>query len=163
MTSLPDYKDSFAEAYLFAISAAAGLPIERSTRRTDNLGIDLTLSKKNDSVSPGSQINIQLKGVAENSASMFKEDERSISYNFHNPCNPIGAHYLVVVRLPNDGTPEDWLTLTEKELIIRKCAFYTKIVPKMKSGFVKIPKTQLLTHNNLPTLFPSAIDLVNNL
>lgn len=153
---LNDLKDSFAEAYFFAIAAAANISIERTTRKTDNKGIDLSAYKgKKDDL--GSQINVQLKGVSDNSSTMIIEEENHIKYNYHSPCQPTLIHYLIVVILPTDENPDKWLRLTKDELILKRCAYYFRLIPNMKSGFITIPKAQLLTHESIHTLFPDPL------
>jgi len=149
-----DLKDAFAEAYFFAIAAAAGVSIERTTRRTDNKGIDLTIFQKENNISVGSSVHIQLKGVSDNSSSMIKEYEDHIEYNLVKPLQPTMIHYLIVVKLPSDLNTKNWIKLTEEELTLKRCAYYFRLLPDIKSGFIKIPRSQLLTQDNLLALFP---------
>lgn len=162
-TSLPvlnHHKKKVSEAYLYAVIAKANFAIQKFHDEYDGLGYDYSvtnreLGSKRTVFSESSEIKIQLKAVAQSSASMFEEKNDCVRYKLDSTITPIGPNcYLIVVNLLGDENIEQWIELKDDELILRKCAYYMRIPQNgFKPGFIEIPKVNKLTLATLKTLF----------
>ncbi len=152
-------KRKFSEAYLYAVAAKANLRLQPSGVDYDGFQIDFSIINHNVGLtrsvaSESSEIRIQLKGVSQNSESMFRANGDTIDYRITKELFPFGpAFYLVVVHLLDDTDIESWIKVSEDELMLKKCAYYLRIDKPIKPGFVSIPKINLFTPEALPTLF----------
>lgn len=154
-------KSKFSKAFLYSIGAKANFGMMESNADFDGFGIDFSVHNKEVGfgrtvTSEGSVIHIQLKGVSVSSKSMFKEDKDYIYYNLTKRLDPTGIFYLVVVQLPEEENLETWIEIDSDKLILKKCAYYLRIKAPLKAGFVKIPRSNLLTPQTLGTLFVSS-------
>lgn len=158
---LNSMKEKLSVAYLYGLNAALDYAIQETHKDLDGMGIDFIVCDK--LIGPGrtvaseaNTINLQLKGVSVDSASMIRETADEIQYRLKDELNPIGAHFLVVVVLPREDELERWCQVTAEELTLRKCAYYLHIPTKLKAGFIKIPKRNILNLETFPTLFDAA-------
>lgn len=151
----------------------------------DKYGVDAILKPfkphKNDKIPLGTDIHIQLKGVAnkttwedinDTNKSFISFSECKISYFEHRLYMEQTPFYLVLFVLPKyeDNLEEDeitnnWLDITENELTLKKCAYFYKIEYNKKPTATKdgkctirIPKKNLLTPESLRKI----IDEANN-
>ena len=158
---LNSIKEKFSIAYLHAINAKVNFALNKSDNDFDGLCIDYEIINKpvglgRSVASEMNEIKIQLKGVSKSSTTMLRETGTEIEYNITNAIIPIGVFYLIVVILPEEEALDTWLEHTPEQLVLRKCAYFLRIVNTLNPGFVKIPKSNLLTPTSLPTLFLSS-------
>jgi hypothetical protein len=160
-------KNKMALAYMHALNSTVNYHFNENAREVDGLGLDLTLvsalvGRKRTIASGASQINIQLKGVAESSVSMFSEDADNITYNLSDDLIQFGlAMYLVVVVLPADSDIENWRVINEMDVLLKARGFYCKVEGTLSSGRIQIPKSQKLTPETYRQLFVDLSDEVN--
>lgn len=146
-----EIKTKLSGVYLRALVGKLDLNIQESGREFDLQGIDYQINNNN-KYGIQSILNIQLKGVSLSSKSMIQEKNSYIKYNlsrdYQNLPKPA---YLIVVVFPDSKELKSWCTLTPKNLILRKCAYYIDL-PQNK-GWIKIPKTNILNEKTLMNLF----------
>jgi len=126
--NLNDSKEQFSYAYVWAVASVAGYVCGHPTRMEDNLGIDLVVRKRSKGKGKlRNALDIQVKCCAENVVTM-KEKELIYDLDVGNYIELIKEdsipQLLVLVVVP--VSIEDWISQSEEELIIRKCAYYKK-------------------------------------
>ena len=127
-------------------------------------GIDCSVSKSSEGINRAevlsSEINIQAKGTAISSKTMFSEDDQNIYYNLSRKLDPCGNFYLVLLVLPHEDDFQTWINVEPDKLIIRKCAYYARLDDSFlyngRPNKVTIPKTNVLNLKTLPTLLMDA-------
>jgi hypothetical protein len=124
-------------------------------------GIDLTL---NDIVTvlgqwieSGYKLDVQAKSttLASLDSGHVRYDLEAQSYNMLRYLHAPSPRLLVVLILPEDEN--EWLTLTEDELRLRRCAYWMNLkgrraVPNRRSVRLRVPRTQLFSDTTLPKL-----------
>lgn len=155
-------KEKVSEAYLLGLVAKKGYILEKKPMDTDLfLGFDFSLfnipaGAPKDRISEANEIKIQLKAVSCGSASMFSETEEHIEYTLSQQVIPIGPnYYLIVIVLPKEDEFESWVTITEEEMVVKRCAYFVKVTDILSPGKIKIPKTNRLSVELLDDLFIS--------
>ncbi len=160
---LSNIKSNLSLTYIRAIAAKLNFPFQDSSRDVDGIGIDCTIYNhgmgSGDSYSLSSEIKVQVKAFSKSSVSMFKDGPKELEYRLSKDLKPQGAvFYLIVVELPEEDKFDEWVKITPDELILKRCAYYIRIQNVVKQGFIKIPKTNRLTFDTLPSLFISPTD-----
>ena len=158
---LNSIKEKISKAYVYTILSKLNFVLHETSRDMDGLGIDFevinrTVGLNRTIASIINQINLQIKGVSTSSKSMFKEDNKVIEYNLTRALNPIGNFYIIIVQLLDEDSIDKWVEHNPDKLIIRKCAYFLKVEKQLKSGFIKIPKTNVFKPDVLPSLFPNS-------
>lgn len=157
---LNSIKEKISKAYLYSLAAKLNYSIQEFNKDFDGCGLDFgvinkKVGLKRSIASENSQINIQLKSVSLSSDSMIKEESNCISYNLSTSIENFGINtFLCLVIIPKEDDIESWITLTEDQIILRKCAYFFPI-PKegLSTGKIKIPKENILTQESFPRLF----------
>ncbi len=161
MITVEHTKEDLSRAYIQAISAKAGVILSIKDRSHD-YGIDGSFHEvfisNGQRYENGTVLDFQLKAT---SRDVIKEDGLSfpldarmvnfLKYRADRP-NTVPAILIVLVLPPH---PESWLELSEDELVIRKCCYWTSIsssTTNIYSATVKIPKEQMLTPGELQRL-----------
>lgn len=154
---LNNIKSSLSITYVRAVANKLNYSFIESPREADGVGIDCTIVNSgmgSTNPSPGTLITFQVKAFSKSSTSMYKETEDTLEYKLNDNLIPTTSnHYLVIVEVPENENFEEWIKVTPESLTIKKCAYYLRVKDEIKSGFVKIPKTNLFTHKTLPLLF----------
>lgn len=155
-----DIESELSYAYLHAVAARAGMVCRYATRLEDKAGIDATLIAWGPFPDGGYleevYLNVQLKATIR----VPHDDGQALSYFVQDPSryDALRAEtaaiprVLVVLFLP--GEPEQWIGHSADELVLRKCAYWVSLrgapATDNTSGVtVKLPKTQVLTPDNL--------------
>lgn len=161
---LNSVKNKLAKAYIHALAAKLNYVFQESNGDLDGMGIDFQIFNRRVGTSrtvgsESDQINLQLKGVSVTRTAMFRETDTYIEYNLTRALEPVGSNfYLVVVQLLEENELENWITHNADSLTLKKCAYYIKVQSTLNTGFVRIPKTNILSPETFPTLFIPAIN-----
>lgn len=153
-----------ALAFMHTLNSTINYTFQESNREFDNMGVDLWISSflvgQSRSVASGSnEIMVQLKGVAESSASMFQEDDESVTYTLKDDLLQIGMNmYLFVVVLPSDESLATWREVNDMDILLRARGYYMKVDGTLHSGKIRIPKGQQLTPDTYQALFTQAAE-----
>ena len=161
-TTQQDTESRLSYAYLHAVASHAGFVCRPATPDEDKEGIDAVLTAYG--AFPGTwrtqiTINVQLKATvgvpADDGAhlSYFVQGIRRYDKLREDHREPV--RILVVLFLPPQHA--DWLSCSEHELIMKRCAYWASLRNAPASDndtgkTVKIPKDQILKPENLKTL-----------
>jgi hypothetical protein len=157
---LNDIEAELSYAYLHAVAAQAGIACAVSSRHLDNAGIDARLTGWGPFPGGGSRIEVDLNVQLKATIAAPVDDGTSYSYFLHGTkrYNDLTVktlatpRILVVLFLPPN--PEQWLGLTEDELVLRRCSYWVSLrgadlTTNQSGATVKMPKAQTFTPNNL--------------
>jgi hypothetical protein len=147
---------------LHAIAWHAGFECQSATPQQDKQGIDAVVTAYGsfqNSIKTQVTINVQLKATVETPAdngthlSYFVKEIKRYDKLRANHCDP--ARIMVVLFLPKQHA--DWLSHSESELVLKKCAYWVSLRNAPGSDndtgkTVKIPKNQMLNPESLKTL-----------
>jgi hypothetical protein len=150
-------------AYLHAVASRAGFSCEYRNRHLDGAGIDATITEDGrrlaeDSILTSFSVNIQLKATC----LQFPEREGRLSYVLSIPhydklrLEEVAApRLLVLMRLPQH--PEEWLQITEEDLVAKRCAYWVSLRGASASAnnvsqTVYVPRANLLSTQGLTNL-----------
>jgi hypothetical protein len=161
-TTFQDIESRLSYAYLHAVASHSGFLCREATSAEDKEGIDAVVTAYgNFSGSYRTQItiNVQLKATIEvptdngNYLSYFVQGIKRYDKLREDHREPI--RILMVLFLPEKHA--DWLSHSENELILKRCAFWMSLrnapASDNRSGqTVKIPKDQILNSDNLKKL-----------
>ena len=161
-TTSQDIEARLSYAYLHAVASHAGFVCRLATPDEDKEGIDAVVTAYGDF--PGTwrtqvTINVQLKATVDEPAdsgshlSYFVKGIRRYDKLREDHREPV--RILVVLFLPQQHA--DWLSCSENELILKRCAYWASLrnVPASDNDTgktVKIPKDQILKQENLKGL-----------
>lgn len=159
MITTQHIEEDLSRAYIQAVAAKAGLNLALRDRSHD-YGIDGTFhqvsyrnGKREES---GFSLDFQLK-----SSINATIDDQHVSYDLDvKAFNSLveraerkntSPTILILLVLPKDQ--EDWIALSEDQLILKKCCYWTTITgattPNKKSQCIKILRSNLLTPENV--------------
>jgi hypothetical protein len=155
-----DIESELSYAFLHAIASSAGANCKYSNRHDDNRGIDACITAWGPFEGGGYleevDIKIQLKATCQE---LVKRDGY-ISYflqglNRYNDLRKetLSVHrILVVMFLPMENA--DWLSISENELIMKKCAYWVSLRGAPESTnttgtTIYLPESQIFTPENL--------------
>ena len=151
-------KEGLSRAYVLAIAAKAGAAVSINDRCHD-YGVDGSFhhvtSINGRRFESGATVDFQLKAT---SLDIVREDFISFPMDArttncwaerHNRphSNPL---ILIVLCLPSQ--PEEWLQLSENELVLRKCCYWSTIstfTSNLRTCMIEIPRTQMFTPETL--------------
>ena len=129
LLSTQDQEEALSRVYVRAVAARAGYTT--SMEDYDRDGVDIQISAGG-SMSPA--IDLQLKATI----NLRNANDGSLRYDL-NVCNyrqlraPTQTpRVLVVLALPRDK--ERWLTITEDELVLRRCAYWLNLRNKPETN-----------------------------
>lgn len=146
-------------AYLHAVAAKCGMSCSCGNRHDDGVGVDATIRVKEnfgtDVVLNSFTIDVQLKSTTQE----LTLNEGRYSYplpikNYNElrdtSCSPL--KFLVVMLLPAD--PEQWLAVSDQQLIARRCAYWLGLhgagaSTNATNQTVYIPEANVLTPDSL--------------
>lgn len=157
-----DVESELSYAYIHAVAAKAGMECVGSGRHSDNRGIDATINGwglETGTYKNSASVHIQLKAtvsvpsVKNNALAYFMDDVgryddlRSVHYQI--------PRILVVLFLPKNK--EQWLQISNEQLILKRCAYWTSLldapVSANKSGqTIYLPQSQVFNPQELRKL-----------
>lgn len=161
-TSQQDIEAQLSYAYLHAVASHAGFLCRVATAAEDKEGIDAVVTAHGQFLGTWRTqvtINVQLKATTKQPAddgthlSYFIQKIRRYDELRKDHREPV--RILVVLFLPPQ--PADWLTCSEEQLVLKRCAYWASLrnapASDNDSGkTVKLPKQQLLNPENLKAL-----------
>lgn len=161
-TTKQDIEARLSYAYLHAVASHAGYHCREATCGEDKEGIDAVITAYGNF--PGTwrtqvTINVQLKATVKVPAdsgthlSYFIKEVRRYDKLREDHREPVRV--LVALFLP--PSHGDWLSCTEDQLILKRCAYWVSLrnAPESDNGTgitVKIPKDQILNPENVKVL-----------
>lgn len=165
MALLPnnEIESELSYAYLHAVAAKAGMECRVAGRHSDKLGIDATITAK-DNFGPGTILtdicfHIQLKATT----IVPSQQNSKLSYFFHGieryeklrSTTASSPRILVVLFLPKDANK--WLTWSTERLVLQQCAWWESLrgAPESmnRSGVtVYLPEVQTFSPDGLQAL-----------
>ncbi len=148
----PDRKAELSFAYLGALCAYVGYSCQRGPQ-PDRGSVDATV-RAGGTMNP--QFDVQLKATA---VPDRKEDGlhfRLLANNYADLAEPERTSPLLLVVLELPSCEEDWLTCTEQELALRRCAWWASLrgadQSDQKTITITIPNDQRLAPDTLREL-----------
>jgi hypothetical protein len=160
LLSTNDIEAELSYAYLHAVAAKAKMSCECTGRHTDNAGVDARIHAVEkfaaDSVLTDFPVYVQLKATSQEPAqqkgklSYFMKDIGRYDRLRNSGANP--PRILVVLFLPCDAV--DWITQTEDQLAMKKCAYWVSLRGAAESEnrtgvTVYLPTRQIFSPNEL--------------
>ena len=155
-----DIESELSYAYLHAVASKIGAGCKVGSRHEDSHGVDASLTAWAPFPSGGYieevDIKIQLKatiGVPVDSGTHLSYFLNGINRYNDLRSEALATHrILVVMFLPPDAN--HWLTISENELILKKCAYWVSLrgVAAVATGSgttVYLPKAQIFNSDNL--------------
>jgi len=146
-------KEGLSRAYVQAVGAKAQVLVSINDRSHD-YGMDGSFHDvsilNGKRVESGTKIDFQLKAtsidVVRDEHVQFSVDADLMNLLASRAKTPYSTRaILIVLCLPAQS--EEWLELSEKELILRKCCYWTSIssfTSNLYSATIKIPRSQVL-------------------
>lgn len=141
-------------AYLHAVAARAGVGCKVAGRHDDNTGVDAILTGWGPFPGGGYLNEIDIKVQLKATVSVPEEADGRLSYFFKGVQQYedlrsealATPRILVILFLPQ--ATEDWITLTEESLLLRKCAYWVSLrgapATLNKTGqTIYLPKSQI--------------------
>ena len=145
-------KEQFSIAYVHAIATVAGYKM--TTEVVDDDSIDVLLaSSGNKDTSRRPKLDAQLKCT---STEILKSGSINFPLSLKNyndlRAESLVPRILIVVLIPK--TVEEWITLSEEQLIMRKCAYWKSLkgepdTKNISNITLHIPRENLLTPKSL--------------
>lgn len=153
-------KEGLSRSYVQAVSAIAGVIVDLN--RGHDYGIDGSfhevLAADNQRVESGITLDFQLKATTR---ILFKEDR--VHYSLDARTNNLLARrsqykhltqaILIILSLPDQY--ENWLQLSEQELVLKNCCYWSSIsslTTNIYTATIKIPRSQVFTPDALSGL-----------
>lgn len=159
-----DIESEISYAYLHAVASHAGAGCSYANRASDGNGIDAMITGWGPFPGGGYlhevDIKIQLKATIDlpfQNNGFFSYNLAGISRYNDLRSNSLATHrILVVLFLPPNS--EDWLSISEDQLILKKCAYWVSLrgapsSANATSQTVYIPQSQIFNADNLRTIF----------
>ncbi len=141
-------------AYLHAVAAKAGVGCEVAGRHDDNVGVDAKLTGWGPFPGGGYRNEIDIKVQLKATISFPSEKNGQLAYYFKGvqqyddlrSATVSTPRILVVLFLPE--TNDEWLTLTEVVLQLRKCAYWVSLrdappTTNQSGQTIYLPKKQI--------------------
>jgi Domain of unknown function (DUF4365) len=155
-----DIESELSYAYLHAVASKIGAACKVGNRHEDNNGVDASLTAWAPFVNGGYIKEVDLKIQLKATIGAPVDNGRHLSY-FLNGLNryndlrtdALAVHrILIVMFLPRDAN--EWLTISENELILKKCAYWVSLRGAAASAngtgeTIYIPKTQIFNTDSL--------------
>lgn len=158
--SPPNIESELSYAYLHAVASMAGMACSVGSRHEDNNGVDATLTAWGPFNGGGYLTEVDIKIQLKATIAKPVDDGSNLSYflsgvnrynDLRTPTVDV-ARILVVLFLPTDA--QEWLSHSEDELALRKCAFWQSLrgAPATANGSgatIYLPKLQKFTPEGL--------------
>ena len=127
-----DHKDLFAQAYVRAVAAVAGyIP---GGPELDRESCDIQLSSAGAFTGLPPRLEIQIKGTKEEpEAGELVYDLKQKNYDDLRYQPLMVPRLLVVVTVPGDD-PQNWMTQSDEQLVMRRCGFWLSLRGRPTSG-----------------------------
>ncbi len=150
-----DVKSELSYAYLHAVAARAALSCEVTSRHSDAAGVDAVLRARGLPRPPARYseltVEVQLKATSEPLAEQGGRHSFWLKREHYDKLRSTVVRpprILVVLLLP--ANPQDWLTVTEAELVARRCAYWVSLFGAPPSAntsgqTVYLPRANLFT------------------
>ncbi|MDR2762057.1 MAG: DUF4365 domain-containing protein [Planctomycetaceae bacterium] len=157
---LDKIQKNLSYSYLHAIVSRLGGSCEPTTQDADNEGIDAHLIFQ-DNFSPKQiinrvQIDVQLKSTRQNLKIKNNKIIYSLPESQYNRYILPATVQLVFILFCVPSKLSDWVSLSDDELILRKCAYWTSLnnAPycDKKTATIQIPTKNLITDKSLFTI-----------
>lgn len=129
-----EIKSELSFVYVHAVASRLGCSCQKSDRQTDNMGIDLTLRFKGEFQSIGPctiALDVQLKSTSRpiehdnNRRGIIVDGLGKNVYDDFSDETRTPHAILVLFVLPDN--PEEWLTHTDEQLLLRRCAYWVSL------------------------------------
>ncbi|NER20093.1 MAG: DUF4365 domain-containing protein [Symploca sp. SIO1C2] len=155
-------KEEFSYGYIKLICSISGYSVEISGRPRDNSGIDLTIiapGEIGDIDSPIIEAQVKCTTLAKENNGLVKYPLKVENYNKLINIKSFVPRILIVVLVPHNIS--NWLEISEKETIMKKCAYWASLKGKKptnnkKTVTVEIPKENLFTPEAISKLMQQA-------
>jgi len=160
---LQNVEAELSYAYLHAVASRAGMECRTGSRHEDNAGVDAELTAWGPFTNGGYLTEINLKIQLKATIQTPPDDGLHYSYFLRGvkryddlrQATVSVPRLLVVLFLPSNA--DKWLSHSEDELILRRCAYWVSLrgAPPTDNDTgvtVKIPKAQTLTPDDLAAL-----------
>jgi hypothetical protein len=161
-----DIESEISYAYLHAVASHAGAGCSNANRASDGNGIDAIITGWGPFPGGGYLQEIDIKVQLKATVGIPVINNGFLSYSLNGisryndlRSNSLATHrILVVLYLPPN--PSDWLSISENELILKKCAYWASLKgappsTNTSSQTVYIPQTQIFNSTNLKSIFTS--------
>ena len=155
-----DIESELSYAYLHAVASKIGAASKVGNRHDDNNGIDASLTAWAPFLNGGYIQEVDLKIQLKATIGVPVDNGTHLSYflsgiNRYNDLRSeaLAVHrILIVMYLPADSN--HWLTISENELILKKCAYWVSLRGAASSAngsgeTIYIPKTQIFNPESL--------------
>jgi hypothetical protein len=154
--NLNEIQENLSFSYLHAITSKAGGICTATARGEDNRGLDARLIFTANGIYRQVEIGVQLKSTR----TCLTIVDSKISYAIHadqyKKYTQKSTTQLLFVLFCLPENPNEWLNLTENELILKKCAYWTglKNAPSCTgdSITIHIPQRNLLSAEQLQSI-----------
>lgn len=158
-----DIESELSYACLHAVAAKAGVGCQVAARALDNVGIDATLHVKRDfghgAVLTEFSLHVQLKAtinVPVGHGSRFSYNFKGIDqYDNLRASTIMPPKILVLLCLPTER--EEWLTHTDDQLLLKRCAYWVSLRGALESAnstsqTIYLPRSQVFSPDGLTDL-----------
>lgn len=149
-------KEELSVSYLNAVCACAGIAMEHVRHDEDGVDCHITKILQHEAIKLKTILGVQLKSTSQ----VLKTDDNYIYYplkskNYNDFTVPSTYDMILcVLVLPKDE--KGWLSITEEELIMRKCMYWTSIkgqpTENVQTVTIRIPKSNLVTSDAMQKL-----------
>lgn len=159
-----DIESEISYAYLHAVASHAGAGCQCASRAADGNGIDAILTGWGPFPGGGYIEEVDIKIQLKATVGLPAIRNGFLSYSlqgigrYNDLRSPALATHrlLVVLFLPHNAA--DWLTVTENELVLKKCAYWVSLRGAPPSAnetaqTVYLPQAQVFTPENLKDIF----------
>lgn len=154
-----DIESELSYAFLHAVASKAGAACSIPGRLSDNRGVDAQLTHWGSRERGEVDLKVQLKATARTPADSGSHLSYALQNEHYNDLRierAAAPRILVVLFLPN--SQDEWLQITESELILQRAAYWVSLrgaadATTGTTTTVYLPKSQLLTPASLQKLF----------
>ena len=167
MTS-QNIESELSYAYLHAVCSKAGLSCKQGDRHDDGAGVDSEIIYRGELEHPYFRevhLNIQLKSTTAQPAEIdgcFSYFFQGVKRYYKLRTNDSSIYKILVVLFLPDN-PDEWLTCSADELVMKKAAYWVNLygappVDTTSGTTIYIPKTNILTPQSLIELVNLAVN-----
>ncbi len=154
-------KEGLSRAYIQAVGAIAGVIVSLGDRGHD-YGIDGSFHQvsvlEGSRVESGITLDFQLKATTrvrvQEDFIQYQLDSNTTNFLASRVKRPrVTPVILIILSLPPQ--PEEWLQLSERELVLKNCCYWTRVssfTSNLYTATQRIPRNQLLTPEKVSSL-----------
>ncbi|MDR2117151.1 MAG: DUF4365 domain-containing protein [Planctomycetaceae bacterium] len=143
-------------SYLHAVVSRAGGICEQTNRDADNMGIDARLTFSGKKKIKIIDINVQLKSIRQKPIIVDNKIHYSLTAKQFDKYTQKSTTPFLFILFHVPDNPKDWLSLSENELILKKCSYWTSLTGappcEGNSTTIFIPTKNLFSVEQLQTL-----------